>query len=123
MFKQVCTAATASGDTTKTLVDTITVPQGVTKLVGIATQMGGAGITTLEGVSGKIELESDDMNIVPANFLTGVIQVVTSGAVYAPPVILPCDYDVIAGGKIKVYITMDMALTVNNTIRCQLTFA
>lgn len=123
MFKQMVTAKTASGDTTKTLIDTVTVPDGVTELVGLASVVaGGPGATTLENVSGYIELESDDVSIVPAQFLTDVVVCLTSGTAGWSPKQWPCSIKVKPSNRIKVYVTMDMALTVAYTCRVQLTF-
>jgi len=128
MYKSMVSAATSmnSTETTKTLIDTITVPQGVKKLVGVGVQfMGGtAGLTTLENVGGIIELESDDM--APwggtQQFLTGAVAVVTSGAAFIPPYIHPTDIPCTPGAHIKVSCTMDLATTINNKCRAQLVF-
>lgn len=123
MFKQIVSAKTAHGDTTKTLIDTITVPQGVSALVGVAAHaVGGAGITTVENVTGYIELESDDIPITPAQFLLDCIVVLTSGVAVFKPTQWPCNIQVKEKAQIKVYVTMDLAQTVANTCRCQFTF-
>lgn len=122
-FKQVVSAKTAHGDTTKTLIDTITVPQGVSRLIGFAGHaVGGAGVTTVENVTGYFELESDDFQITPAQFLMDCITVLTSGSAPFKPTQWPCDIPVVPGGKIKIYATMDLAQTVANTCRAMLTF-
>lgn len=128
MYKSLVTAATAMNatETTKTLIDTVTVPQGVRALVGVGVQFlgGTAGLTTLENVGGICELESDDM--APwggtQQFLTGAVAVLTSGVGVIPPYIHPTNIPVTAGAHIKVSCTMDIATTVNNKCRAQLVF-
>lgn len=103
---------TASGDTTKTLIDTVTVPQGVKKLVGVVHQHAGAAtLTSGEPVTGLFELESDDLPMVPMQFPTATIDILTSGACALNPFIWPVDVPVVPGSRIKGYITMDMAQT------------
>ena len=124
MFKQQVSALTASGDTNKTLIDTFVVPVGCTKIVGVAWIMSaGATLTIAEAVSGKLELESDDCPITSAQFLSDVINMLTSGAVAYNPTQWPCDIPVVAGSRIKAYVTMDMAQTSAFTVRVQLTYA
>lgn len=123
MFKQAVSAKTASADTTKTLVDTMTVPAGATKIVGVAALCIGSGtLTSGESVSGIIELESDDASIVPAQFLLDAVQCLTSGVCSLKPTQWPAAIPVKGGDRIKVYVTMDMAQTTNFTCRAQLTF-
>jgi len=124
MFKQQCSALTATGDTTKTLIDTFTVPDGCSAIVGVASQVcGSATLTTGESTTGLLELESDDAPVTPAAFLTDVITILTSGAVSLKPTQWPCDIKVKAGNRIKAYVTMDMAQTGALKARVQLTYA
>jgi hypothetical protein len=123
-FKQQVTALTASGDTSKTLIDTVVVPLDCSKIVGVASIISaGATLTIAEAVSGIIELESDDSPITPAQFLTDVINILTSGAVAYSPSQWPCSIPVKGGSRIKVYITMDMAQTSAFKARVQITYA
>lgn len=123
-FKQIVTAVTAIVDTTKTLVDTVTVPDGVKALVGFAgTSCGGATLTSAEGVTGYWELESDDIPIVPAQFLMDSVVILTSGTTSVKPTQWPCNIPVKQGNRIKVYARYDMAQTGALTGRAQLTFA
>lgn len=115
--------STASGDTTKTLVDTLTVPMNVKKIVGISIlSLGGAGITTLEDVTGIMTFESDDMDIAPMILPLPQVAVLTSGVAALNPFIWPVDIPVVGGAKIKGYVTMDMALTVDSKIRFTLIY-
>lgn len=121
--KIMTSSSTASGDTTKTLIDTITVPMNVKRLVGISViSLGGAGITTLEDVTGILTLESDDQDLAPMILPLPQVAVLTSGVAALNPFIWPVDIPVVGGAKIKGYATMDMALTVDSKIRFTLIF-
>ena len=127
MFKSICTAATAQNatETTKTLVDTITVPQGVKAMVGLAIQLIPAGFTTLESVSCIIELESDDMAPWGGTqaFISAMLNPVgVVEATSTPPYVHPCNIPVTSGAHIKVSATYDKALTINPLTRCMLQF-
>ncbi len=118
MIKAQVSAKTATGDTTKTLIDTITVPKNAKVIVGIwAYANGGAGMTTLENQSGILELESPDINIQPLQLPLDVITVLTSGATSFSPRVFPANIPVNGGERISGYVTMDMALTVATTAR------
>ena len=126
-YKSMVSTLTAQNatETTKTLIDTITVPQGVKTLVGVAGQMNAAGTTTLEGLGYIIELESDDMSPWGGTqqFL-GVAVVNGNGAGWAAlnPYIHPCAIPVTPGSHIKVSTTFDLAQTINPSMRVQLVF-
>jgi hypothetical protein len=128
MYKSIVSALTAlnATETVKTLIDTITVPQGVKSLVGVGIEMcaGTAGSTTLENISGILELESDDMSPWGGTqgFMSGVISAGSAAAVFCPPVFHPTNIPVTPGAKIKGSMTMDLALTINNKARFQLIF-
>ncbi len=128
MYKSICTASTAMGstETTKTLIDTITVPQGVKALIAVGANIWGgtAGSTTLESMAGLIELESDDMSPWGGTqqFLTNATNGNGAGWSALPPYMHPTNIPVTAGSHIKVSCTMDLALTINNKIRAQLVF-
>ena len=127
MFKAMVTALTAQNatETNKTLIDTITVPQGVKHLVGVGVQMVAKGLTTLESCSCIVELESDDMSPwgCTQQFISGLMNPV--GAVEVAnlqPFIHPCMIDVTPGSHIKFSTTFDMALTITPSVRGQLYF-
>lgn len=124
MLHYMVSASTASGDTTKTLVDTITMPAGAKKLVGIgATVVGGAGITTLEDISGILELESSDFpNLMPQQFLLDQVCVLASGVGVIKPTIYPLNVPTRGSERISIYVTIDMALTVNSKIRAMIVY-
>jgi hypothetical protein len=117
-FTSVLTAQNAT-ETVKTLIDTITVPQGVTKLVEIGWQIVMAGMTTLESISNILELESDDA----ANwggtqqFASPVTLPLTSGAATLPLCVHDCNIPVSPGSHIKLSSTFNVALTINPSIR------
>lgn len=116
--KAACSVATATGDTTKTIIDTLQVPQGAKKIVGIwAYACAGAGTTTLENLTGIFEAESVDVNIQPCQLPLDCVVVLTSGTTSFSPRIFPMEIPVKGGEKIAGYVTMDMAITVANKAR------
>lgn len=125
-YKSVCTVLTAQNatETTRSLVDTVNVPGGCKKLVGVGSQVSVAGLTTLEDFSHMIELECQDT---PWNgtqqFLgMGVATALTSGTAVANPYLHPCDIPVPVNGRIQVYATYNKAQTINPSTRVQLVF-
>lgn len=122
MFKSQVSASTAHTDTTEKLIDSLTVPDQVSRIVGVqAHALGGAGITTLENVTGKLRLRNrstGDEN----EFLLDVVPVLTSGVAAFHPHTQPCDIPVSKGDIIDGYITMDLAQTVANTCRFRLIY-
>lgn len=127
MYKSMVSLLTAQNatETTKTLMDTITVPQGVKHLVGVGYQISPSGLTTLEDVTGILELESDDMapwGGTQQFLMNGMQTVVTSGAVVVAPYIHPTMIPVTAGAHIKISATYNKAQTINPSTRAQLVF-
>lgn len=118
MLKYLVSASTALGDTAKTSIGSITLPQGTKNIVGVwGYAVGGAGNTTLENVTGILELESPDINLQPCQIplectaLTG-----TGMSSFTPkvwPLGVPCQ------GKVTItgYMTLDLAQTIGNTGR------
>ena len=106
----------ATGDTVKTLIDTLTMPMNKKRIIGIFSVLGGLGMTTLEGVSGILELESTEMEInVTVPFVS---QVITGTGVGTDPVKLwPVDIPITGGAKVKGSATMDAALAINPSCR------
>lgn len=126
-YKSIVSTLTAQNatETTKTLVDTITVPQGVSRLVGVGSQINGAGTTTLEGLGYIVELESDDM--APwggtQQFLgNSVANGNGAGWCYGNPYVHPTNIPVTGGAHIKCSTTFDLAQTINPSCRVQLVF-
>jgi hypothetical protein len=117
-FHAQSSALTAAGDTTKTLIDTIQVPQTATAIVGVwGHALGGPGSTTLENFTGIIELESPDIALQPMQFPLDCVVVLTSGSVAISPRVWPVNIPVHGGERISGYVTMDMAITVANKAR------
>ena len=105
-------AATATGDTVKTSIGELTVPQKVTRILGIwCYAVAGAALTTAEAVTGILELESPDINIQPFQLPLDCVSALTSGGVAFSPRIFPVNIAVRGGEKITGYVTMDMAQT------------
>lgn len=105
--------ATASGDTTKTKVGSIIVPQGVKMIVGVGGHsVGGATLTSGECVSGLYEIESDDNQVVCRIPFVDA-DILTSGALAMGGVdrFVPTNIPVNPGATLSCYVTMDMAQT------------
>lgn len=122
MFKSQVSAKTAHGDTTETLIDTLTVPSDVSRIVGLQVHaVGGAGITTVENVTGKFRLRNKSTGL-ENEFLLDNVVVLTSGVGAWQPSIQPCDIPVKQSEEMEGYITMDLAQTVANTCRFRLIY-
>lgn len=108
-------ALTAHGDTTKTLIDTITLPADCKAIVGVGCYAdAGATLTSAEPVTGILELESDDFgDIVPCVIPVQRVNILTSGAVTSKVDIYPVDIRSPKLGKarIKGSVTLDLAQT------------
>ncbi len=123
MEKNFVTALTAQNatETTKTLIDTYTVPQGVTKLVEVGAQISMAGLTTLESVSFILELECDDSSNWGGTqqFASDTAnQVGSAEGIIFPAKIHDCNIPVQASSHIKFSVTFNAALTINPSVRC-----
>lgn len=122
MEKNFVTANTAQNatETTKTLIDTYTVPLGVTKLVEVGMQINVPGCTTLECVSAILELECDNGSLWGGTqqFVSDVLVPLTGGVPIFPAKIHDCDIPVQPGMHIKFSTTFNLALTINPVVRC-----
>lgn len=105
---------TATGDTTKTKIGTITLSARARKITGFCCYAAAAAIITSgEPISGVVEFESSDFpnGLQPMQLPLDVVDCLTSGATsYTPrffPVQIPCR----GQEKVDVYVTMDMAMT------------
>ena len=122
MEKNFVTAQTAQNatETTKTLIDTYTVPQGVTKLVEVGMQINIPGCTTLEAVSAILELECDDSSTWGGTqqFVSDSIVPLTSGVPILPARVHDVNIPVQPSSHIKFSTTFAQALTINPLVRC-----
>lgn len=110
--------ATASGDTTKTNVGSITLNARARKILGVfAVSVGGAGVTTLENVTGRLEIESSSLpQIQPLQVPLSPVTVLTSGSAAPDIKVWPVGLDCKGQEILTGYATMDMALTVNSIV-------
>lgn len=107
-----CTDATASGDTTETLVGTITLSARARRIVGVwSTMIGAAALTHSEAISGIIRLDSPDFNVAPFKIPTPQVDSITSGMMGYEPRIIPVNIPCTGNGRLTAYVTNDMALT------------
>ena len=122
MEKNFVTANTAQNatETTKTLIDTYTVPQGVTRLVEVGMQINIPGCTTLVCVGAILELECDDSSNWGGTqqFVSDVIVPLTGGVPILPSKIHDCIIPVQPGSHIKFSTTFNLALTITPVVRC-----
>jgi hypothetical protein len=119
-FVTVQTAQNAT-ETTKTLIDTYTVPQGVAKLVEVGVAINPNGVTTSgEPVSCILELECDDSSNWGGTqqFQSDVLALLTSGTGLIPSKVHDCNIPVQPGSHIKFSTTFGMALSVTPSVRC-----
>jgi hypothetical protein len=117
-FVTLNTAVNAT-ETNKSLLDTYTVPLSVSKLVEVGAMIQMAGVTTLEGVGGILEIESDDApNWTTQQFVLDEIIPLTSGTVCCKPTIHDCNIPVTPGAHLKFSATFNVALTINPSVRC-----
>lgn len=113
-----CSASTATGDTTKTSIGNITLTAKANKIVGFgAYATGGAGNTTLENVSGILEIESSDISIAPQIYPLDTVSLTGTGMAVLSPRIWPIDIPVKGGEVLTGYITLDLAQTINPSAR------
>ena len=120
MEKNFVTALTAQNatETTKTLIDTYTVPLSVSKLVEVGVQLDMPGATTLEDIGGILEVESDDSpNWTTQQFTTDVIVPLTSGSCVFPARVHDVNVPVSPGAHLKFSFTFNRALTINPSVR------
>ena len=106
-------ALTALGTTgVKTLIDTMVVPQGVSRIIGIwSNPIGGGTLTTGQPISGIVELESQDMAIIPLQLPMDAVDILTSGTTAFSPRIIPVDIPVTPGARLSCYMTLDLTNT------------
>lgn len=121
---QTIASPVAHGDTTKTTLGALTVPKKANRIIGFwAYAVGGAGVTTVENVSGIVELESPDISLQPMQFPLDICVVLTSGVASWSPRVWNVDIPVSGGEEITCYVTMDLAQTVANTCRWGVIYA
>jgi len=118
MLKYLVSASVAHGDTVKTSLGTITLPAGSKAVVGAwAYAQGGPGLTTLENLTGIVELESPDINIQPCQLPLEPVMALTGGTPASQIHTWPLNWGVHGSERITAYVTMDMAQTVAGTCR------
>jgi hypothetical protein len=116
-FVTVLTAQNAT-ETNKTLIDTYTVPQSVTKLIEVGAVIHSAGMTTLEGIGGILEIESDDApNWTTQQFVLDQITPLTNGVAALKPSIHEVNIPVTPGAHIKFSTTFNVATAVACSVR------
>ena len=120
MEKNWVSALTAQATAAKTLIDTIVVPQGVTKLVEVGTILSAHGVTTLFSYEHVLELESDDMtgwNGTQQFAMPGPIVLGTDVAPLGSSKICDCNIPVNPGAHMKLSTTFGNSATIKPSVR------
>lgn len=111
-------AAQNATETVKTLLGTYTIPQSVSKLIEVGAMIHMAGLTTLEGVGGILEVESADApNWTTQQFVLDTIIPLTSGTVILKPTIHDVNIPVTPGAHLDFSTTFNLALAINPSVR------
>ncbi len=111
-------SAVATGDTVETTIGTLTLSAKARRIVGVwCHAVAGAGLTTLENMTGIFRLSSGDLDISPAKYPLDCVGALTSGAFALNPRIFPVNIPVKGGEQIECFVTMDMAITIANKAR------
>ena len=117
MIKYMVGASTASGDTVKTSLGTLTLPVSTRRILGTWVQWGGAGMTTLEDVSGILELESEDINLQPCQIPITAAAITGTGVGVMEAKVWPLNIKHTGQARIQGFITMDITLAINPAVR------
>jgi len=109
--KRSATPATATALTAKTLMGSLTVPFGVTKIDTVCGYIAGkVSHTIAEMPSGIMTIESDAFTG-PQEFPLAVVAMLTSGLCCYQVKEWPCDIPIKEGNVIRCYITLDATYT------------
>ena len=113
-----CTDATASGDTTETLLGTIVLPTNATVITGIGIgSPSTATLTTLEAMTGIFRVQIDSIDVSPGKFPFTGPNIVGTGGCACPFMVWPVRWGPAASASVKIYVTMDMVQSANPTYR------
>lgn len=111
-------ASTALGDTAKTSIGVISIPKTAKRIVGFGGYaVGGPGNTTLENVSGILEIEADALNLKPLQLILDILTITGTGVGILQPRIWPHSIGNPGSVDIEGFMTLDMAQTLANTGR------
>jgi len=117
-IEYVTSASVPTGDTVETTIETITLHAGVIRIISFWVMiLGGAGLTSLENVSGIFRLSSVDLADLQVVVPTEALAIVGTGIGIVTPRLWPLNRKVRSQYKMKGTITLDLALTINTTAR------
>jgi len=117
LFYQI-SAAVALTDTTEKSLGEITLTAKAKRVIGVyVLPNGGAGNTTLENVSGKLRLQSSDLDIQPVQVPLPELTITGTGVSRGEAKVWPLDIQVGGNEKIEGLVTLDLAQTINSTAR------
>lgn len=112
MIKYKTSDAAVSGDTVRTSIGSITCPSNTRKIVGVwCYAEGAATMTNGEPITGKFDLDSGDIPIVPCELPLDPANVLTSGAYGKQIHVWPLNVAVNGKAEVTCYVTMDVAMT------------
>lgn len=107
-------AGATLADTAKTTMGDIQLPTTAKRVVAVWGHAGGgAGNTTLENVSGKLEIESNSLNIKPCEIPLKVVHITGTGMVQYDPKLWPVNWAGVGGAKLTGFISLELAQTIN----------
>lgn len=111
-------ASTALGDTAKTSIGVISMPKSAKRIVGFGGYaIGGPGNTTLENVTGVLEIEATVLHLSPQEFPLDCLALTGTGMAVLQPRIWPISVASPGNTDIEGFMTLDMAQTLANTGR------
>ena len=123
MRHYMASSSAALGDTVETSIGAITLPKGAKRIVGFwGYGVGGAGNTTLENLSGILELKSDSLNLQPMVVPLDILTITGTGVGTLKPTVWPVNIDGVGSVTITGYMTLDLAQTIANTGRWGLVY-
>lgn len=106
------TSATATGDTTRTSVGTVSIPDKARIIAVACYACAAATLTTGEAVTGIFDMTlAVDSGIPPNQYPLDVITILTSGAVAFQVSWFPVDWNSTSTQDMEFFVTMDVAQT------------
>jgi len=116
-IEYVSSASVATSDAVEKSIETIALHAGVVRIISFWAILGGAGQTTLEGVSGIFKLQSVDLATLKVTVPLETMQITGTGVGVVAARLWPLNRRVSGQWKIEGLITMDITLAINPTAR------
>jgi len=107
--------ALGATETTETEVGTITIPQGVSKIIALYGDITIQTTTAAEGAVGFIRLDSSDLSLAPAKFPARIVQgaagTLAGIGPDSTPHLIPVDIPVTGSARVVCYAATELAQT------------